>query len=131
MFVFGTLHIVSNQNMWIVCVATCQDAVATTSRVPYSLSLRIVAMDVHCKIILDLKTMREDKKIECADYDDSESCNSIINSGLRTSAPSCSCLVTWRETSIQIVAFFLTALSDNSKQYCGLSPTLNVSSFGP
>jgi hypothetical protein len=48
-----------------------------------------------------------------------------------TSDPSCSCFVTCLDISIQTVAFFLTAASDSCSTYCGFSPILKVSFFGP
>ena len=60
MLVCGILHVVSNEYMWIVCVAASKHTIATATRVPDALSFCVVAVDVHCEVVLDLPA-RENK----------------------------------------------------------------------
>ena len=115
MLVCGILHVVSNEYMWIVCVAASKHTIATATGVPDALSLCVVAVNVDREVVFDLPKRKDELS--------SVKLTAGINVGYircqsrLTSTPSCSCFVTWRETSIQRVAFFLIAWLDNSRQY--------------
>ena len=58
MFVCGILHVVSNQYMWIVRVASGQHTIATATWIPDALSLCIVAVDVHREVVFYLSVCK-------------------------------------------------------------------------